>query len=382
MINGKPLCFGALFFCVLQNFHSEDFRLFGKNLKGYILEVYNLEPFFCSEVTWTPGDRYPLHAFAEQLSKFTSSRLKNLKASSPTLPDVPHEPFPDRAVLFDAPWLTTKGRSSADQYHRTGAYDVFENEGSLFFAMPRTLARFDRATDEWIFTEDTNVSAPPAETASRLAQLCNASDAEAMQAALSDLDLSLDPCHLDKLLRLLNSSVLVAYGPEASKFWRRQPLCDQAAAPHTQGLCHFCHAFSLHGSCEHLHVAFLHLKLISLQEPQFPKRQRKANPLQDPAHILLPAHPRKAASSVPAARNTTLSFKWGQTSRFLAANQADTWAEHFRQECIDVHMIAAMSVPDLKSVLQPVPAGVLYRLHDAAPQWLEEVPACVSASLL
>lgn len=45
-------------------------------------------------------------------------------------------------------------------------------------------------------------------------------------------------------------------------------------------------------------------------------------------------------------------------------------------------MIAAMSVPDLKSVLQPVPAGVLYRLHDAAPQWLEEVPACVSASLL
>ncbi|CAL1170167.1 unnamed protein product [Cladocopium goreaui] len=119
----------------------------------------------------------------------------------------------------------------------------------------------------------------------------------------------------------------------------------QAAAPHTQGLCHFCHAFSLHCSCEHLH---------------------------DPAHILLPAHPRKAASSVPAARNTTLSFKWGQTSRFLAANQADTWAEHFRQECIDVHMIAAMSVPDLKSVLQPVPAGVLYRLHDAAPQWLEE----------
>lgn len=105
------------------------------------------------------GLRAALPAFAEQLSKFTSSRLKNLKASSPTLPDVPHEPFPDRAVLFDAPWLTTKGRSSADQYHRTGAYDVFENEGSLFFAMPRTLARFDRATDEWIFTEDTSL--PP-----------------------------------------------------------------------------------------------------------------------------------------------------------------------------------------------------------------------------
>ena len=111
---------------------------------------------------------------------------------------------------------------------------------------------------------------PRAETTSRLAQLCSAS----VQAALSDLDLSLDPCHLDQLLRLLNSFVLVAFGPETSKFWHRQPLGDQTAGPHTQGLCHFCHAFSLHGSCEHLHVAFLHMKLISLQEPQFPKRQR------------------------------------------------------------------------------------------------------------
>ena len=139
------------------------------------------------------GLRAALPALAEQFSKFTSSHLKNLKASGSTLPDVPREPFPDRAVLFDAPWLTKKGRSSAEQYHRTGAYDVCENEGSVFFAMPRALARFDRTADEWIFTEDTNISAPPAETASRLAQLCSASDAETMQAALSDLDLSLDP---------------------------------------------------------------------------------------------------------------------------------------------------------------------------------------------
>ena len=106
------------------------------------------------------GLRAALPAFAEQLSKFTSSRLKNFKASSSTLSDVPRGPFPDRAVLFDAPWLTKKGRSSAEQYHRTGAYDVCENEGSVFFAMPRALTRFDRTADEWIFTEDTNISAP------------------------------------------------------------------------------------------------------------------------------------------------------------------------------------------------------------------------------
>eukprot|EP00435_Cladocopium_sp_Y103_P055477 s46_g18.t1 len=326
------------------------------------------------------GLRASLPAFTGQLAKFTKSRLKALRASSKSLPDVPKEPFPDRAVLFDTPWLTKKGRSSAEQYHRTGAYDVYEHEGTAFFAMQRTLARYEKSAEEWKFTEDVHVSSVPADTAARLAHLCAASDAESLRRALLELDLSLDPFHLDKLLRLFNSSVLVVFGPEASRFWRRQPLDDQPIAPHTQGLCHFCHDFSVHGSCEHLHVAFLHLKLISLQAAEFPKRQRKANPMQEPPHILLPAHSRAAASS--SVRKATVSFNWGQTSRFLAAHHADTWAEHFRHECVDIHMIASMGVTDLKAVLQAVPAGVLYRLHEAASRWLEEAPWLSSFSSL
>ena len=159
---------------------------------------------------------------------------------------------------------------------------------------------------------------------------------------LLDLDLSLSPCHLDKLLRLLSSLVLVAFWAEASKFWRCQPLEGQHTASHTQGFCYFCHGFSVHGSCEHLLVAFLHLKLISLQAAEFPKRQRTANPLQEPSHILLPSRPRAAASS--SARKPAIVFNWAQTSHFFAANQADTWAEYFRSECIDVRMISSMGV--------------------------------------
>lgn len=318
------------------------------------------------------GLKASLPAFSAQLAKFTSSRLKDLQASSQSLPDVPKEPFPDRAVLFDSPWLTKLGRSSADQYRRTGAYDVHEHDGNAFFGMQRTLAKYDSSVDTWNFTEDSDVPPVPAETASLLARLCRATDSESLNNALVDLDLSLSPRHLDKLLRLLNSSVLVAFGTEASKFWRRQPLEGQQTASHTHGLCHFCHEFSVHGSCEHLHVAFLHLKLISLQAAQFPKRQRTANPLQEPSHILLPSRPRATASS--SARKPAIFFNWAHTSRFLAANQADTWAEYFRSECIDVHMISAMGVAELKAVLQHVPAGVLFRLHAAASQWLEEAP--------
>ena len=237
---------------------------------------------------------------------------------------------------------------------------------------PEILARYDRSMEKWNLTEDADVPPVLAETASLLACLCSAADSESLRSALVDLDLSLAPCHLDKFLRLLNSSVLVTFGAEASKFWRRQALEGEHTASHTHSLCHFCQEFSVHSSCEHVPVAFLLLKLFSLQAAEFPKRQRTANPLQEPSRILLPSRPRAAASS--SARKPVVCFNLAQTSRFLVANQADSWAEHFRSECVDIHMIMSMGVADLKSVLQHVPAGVLFRLRAKASQWLEEAP--------
>ena len=129
-----------------------------------------------------------LPAFSEQLAKITSSRVKDLQASSQSLPDVPKEPFPDRAVLFDPPWLTKLGRSSADQYHRTGAYDVHEHEGSGFFSECSALWR--SMTAAWT----NRISQKTPMFPQRLLKLhlcwprlCRANDSESLRSVLAGL---------------------------------------------------------------------------------------------------------------------------------------------------------------------------------------------------
>ena len=48
------------------------------------------------------GLRTALPNFAQSLAEFTSSRRQNLRAQGSPLPDIPQEPFPDRALLYDA----------------------------------------------------------------------------------------------------------------------------------------------------------------------------------------------------------------------------------------------------------------------------------------
>ena len=89
------------------------------------------------------GIRTALPTLFDTFAKFTSSRLKELRAASPALPDVPRTPFPDRQLLFDASWLTKEGRTSAEQLYRTKSFDVHIEDDSTYIAMPQTLARYD-----------------------------------------------------------------------------------------------------------------------------------------------------------------------------------------------------------------------------------------------
>ena len=109
------------------------------------------------------GLRQSLPVFVQSLSSFASSRLQNLRASNTSLTDVPNGPFPDKAVLFDSNALTKQGRTSAEQFHRTGATKRWDDgHGSVFLCMRRTLATFDRAATKWIRAEDIEVTPPPA----------------------------------------------------------------------------------------------------------------------------------------------------------------------------------------------------------------------------
>ena len=60
---------------------------------------------------------------------------------------MPVEPFPDKFVLYGSDALTKLGRSSATQYYRAAAFEVFADElGGVWYCMRKTLtlAQYDK----------------------------------------------------------------------------------------------------------------------------------------------------------------------------------------------------------------------------------------------
>jgi hypothetical protein len=217
------------------------------------------------------GLRTNLSAFAQSLANFTKSRLMDLRGQGSCLPDMPPEPFPDKTVLWDSDALTRQGLSSADQFFRTQAWDRFDEEdGTSFLCMRRTLATYDHASNSWTKTSDNAVPCPSSGFAQAFANLVRANSEATLVIvrALISLGLAQPLLDLEKLLKLLDSYVLVAIGPFASQFWQRGPAGAEANQ-HTQGFCAFCNGFCLHATCEHMHAAFLILGRLSLQRPVF-----------------------------------------------------------------------------------------------------------------
>ena len=173
--------------------------------------------------------------------------------------------------------------------------------------MRRTLATFDRAATKWIRAEDTEVTPPPASFPETFASLLRSTSDAAVTQALVALGLGPEPLEdVEKLVKTLQSYVLVVVGPAASEFWCRQPS-DSDSTPHVQAICAFCETFGLHGSCEHTHAAFLDLELISLQAPTFPSRQKKI-PVseQDSVPILLPSRSARQPAQLSSPRQAAL----------------------------------------------------------------------------
>ncbi|OLP95195.1 hypothetical protein AK812_SmicGene22683 [Symbiodinium microadriaticum] len=103
------------------------------------------------------GLRTALPNFAQSLAEFTSSRRQNLRAQGSPLPDRPQEPFPDRALLYDANFLDAEGRSSAHQFHRTASYDKWTDARKAphtFYAFLQTLATYAPEKSSWVRAED------------------------------------------------------------------------------------------------------------------------------------------------------------------------------------------------------------------------------------
>ena len=94
--------------------------------------------------------RQPIDALASSLQSLMQSRLKDLQARAGVLPDAPVEPFPDKYVLSDSNKLTSEGRTSAEQYFRSGAFDMWsDGDATTYYAVRRTHATFERESRGW-----------------------------------------------------------------------------------------------------------------------------------------------------------------------------------------------------------------------------------------
>ncbi|CAE7797984.1 HERC1, partial [Symbiodinium necroappetens] len=234
------------------------------------------------------GLRSPVSTLAQSLANFAHSRLSELISRDSPLPDVPLEPFPDKHVLLDSDKLTGEGRTSAHQFHRTRCYDVWTDEESTVFAMPNTLAQWDHDLGKWNRVPDESVIPMPQGRASLLLQLLRAKEHQELVRVLRELGLGAEPLkHTEKLTKFFNQHAFVLIGKEAMRYWRRET--PQSERLHAQGVRAFCCHFAVHGSCEHVHAALVHLNQISLATPEFPIRARAAPAFErDAVPVLLP----------------------------------------------------------------------------------------------
>ncbi|CAK9108613.1 unnamed protein product, partial [Durusdinium trenchii] len=319
------------------------------------------------------GLRSSLQSFASSLASFTKSRLMDLRAAGSCLPDMPAEPFPDKMVLCDSDALTRQGRSSAEQFFRVQAWDRFDDDdGTTFLCMRRTLATYDHASKTWVRTPDNAVQCPSSGFAQAFANLLRANSETSLTRALLNLGLAQPLSDLEKLLKLLDSYVVVAVGHFAAQFWRRESMA-QELSPHTQGFCAFCGEFCLHATCEHMHAAFLVLGQLSLQRPVFPQRSQPV-PLfeQQPVQVLLPSalgglsdqsHPRPQPLAIPREDAALAAF--------LRCHQWTLWNPPLQQQQITVHQLSVLSFADLRLALPSLPSGVLLQMQSAATKWVQ-----------
>ena len=168
---------------------------------------------------------------------FTKSRLMDLRGQGSCLPDMPPEPFPDKTVLWDSDALTRQGLSSADQFFRTQAWDRFDEEdGTSFLCMRRTLATYDHASNSWTKTSDNAVPCPSSGFAQAFANLVRANSEATLVIvrALISLGLAQPLLDLEKLLKLLDSYVLVAIGPFAVPILAARARWSGGKSAHTR----------------------------------------------------------------------------------------------------------------------------------------------------
>ena len=245
-----------------------------------------------------------------------------------------------------------------------------DDAGGLWYAMQKTLGTYSKAQKKWSLTPGASVRKPHHGTAKQLQAIFLAKRSsilcEALAAADCMPDQSLD---LRALRRLLSKHVLVLQGAPALDFWAASSPAG-AEDLYRQAVCFNCNVFGLHGTCEHVHLAFLHSGVVSLTKACMPapptkKKKRAATPT-----ILLPAKEKKRRGTpqTPTAKSTKSGLK-----SLLARLGMATLFPLFQKEEVDVPLLSTWDLPTMKAYFPDIAAGPATKILQACKLQAGEV---------
>ena len=214
----------------------------------------------------TPAD------LTKHLQRIVRTQLVRLRHENRVLHDWPGpHAHVDLACLTDDVGLGVEGRTSAktllEQPHWYVLQDEAENHWFLF---PRSLLKQDPTTTASAsarrcpkYVQRDLLPLPPG-TLRKMVDLVTATSEAGVTAALHALDLASSPeesaqiTNWGKAKELFGRWCLVLVGPRAREYWQHVVSDTSEDNIHARGLC-TCHEAALHGPCEHLYAAFLHL---------------------------------------------------------------------------------------------------------------------------
>ena len=306
--------------------------------------------------------RQDVPTFVASLQSFTSSRLQQLKLQGPELPDTPVEPLPDKFVLYDSDALSKLGRSSAMQYYRTAAFEVFPDErGGLWYCLRKTLATYSKSSGKWTSTPDGDVRKPMIGLVQKLRALFLARDDASLFIPMRSSGCAADgQLDLEALRKLVSHHVLVLRGPLAEHFWRVQAP-DGSAPAYRQVACFGCPTFSIHGSCEHVHVAWLHSGDINMDQahmPQFGRKKPKHAPKLP--SIVRPTKKRSRSQSAQVSQAPSAPSD-GLKALLLELGFASLWPR-FAKEQVNISVLSSWDLASMKAYFPDIHAGPATRI--------------------
>ena len=214
--------------------------------------------------------------FVERLRGYCDILKGQVTINDPDLPDMPHEPWPDD-LLLNSEAMFRLGRTSALDYHKLGAYAVWEDRSpghtTTYFAMRRRLLVWDERTQTMV--KAVEVKDVPAASAKLMAQLIKANTADGVSMALRALGASA-PLGEDmvSLYRTVSRYVVAIVGDQVQQHWRMVVPDSVGAQAHCSALCGFCDEAALHSTCEHIYTGFLHMDLIQAETCDMPQYKR------------------------------------------------------------------------------------------------------------